>query len=102
MGILVNGTPQRKHIENAAAQGSARAIATLEGAPEPPDTLLYLWGWFLQLASGRSQGMMGSANISFQDVDAWARLMDQSPQPYEVEALMMMDVTWRNAQSEGK
>jgi len=109
MGVIVkdgtpDGTSTRKHLESAASlggrtPGSASAIKRLDNAPECPLVLLYLWGWFVQLSAGRASGPMGSSGISFQDVDAWARLMDHQPKPHEVNALMMMDVTFRNAQS---
>lgn len=41
-------------------------------------------------------GAHGPAPITYQDVDAWARLMDRQPEPYEVDALMKLDSAMRN------
>ena len=103
MGVIQDDATIRTHLEAAAklggrTPGSAEAIRRLNEEPEMPALLAHLWGWYVQLSAGRSSGMMGSTHISYQDVEAWARLMDHSPLPHEVEALMMMDTEFRSAQ----
>ena len=62
----------------------------LEG-PELPGTLHYLWGWWAELNGTRRVGQWGLEGITYQDIDAWARLTDRRPEPHEVQALIALD-----------
>lgn len=80
----------RAQLEVAAARGSVRARAALEGPPAPPE-LEYLLGWAIELGEGRRYGMNGPEPISYTDIDAWARLTGRAPAPHEVQALVLLD-----------
>jgi hypothetical protein len=76
--------------EAAARRGNPDAIEALR-MPPFPDTLMYLWKWFLEL-HGRSGAHMSGINpMSYSEIADWARLTDQHPEPYEVRALIELD-----------
>lgn len=79
-----------------ARRGDSEAAVLLDGPPFP-DTLGYLHQWFGELSNARGMGFTGPAAITYQDVDAWARLTDQHPAPHEVAALFAIDAAWRGA-----
>jgi hypothetical protein len=56
-----------------------------------PVALTYLWEWWCELSLVRRAGMSGPEPIDYRDVEAWARLMDKKPEPYEVRALLQLD-----------
>lgn len=90
-----DGTTQRAHWEASARRGNPDALARLEG-PRFPDALAYLHEWFVELSAARGEGVHGPAAITYQDIDAWARLMDRQPEPHEVAALTELDRAYRN------
>lgn len=92
-----DGTPVRVHLEGAAARGLASAIKALEG-PECPDALEYLWSWFQELERVRTFGAHGPDPITYQQIEAWARLMNRRPTPDDVQGLLMLDAIARNPQ----
>lgn len=98
MGKVVDGSSQREHLEKLAQKGHKTAIEKLDG-PGLPYALTYLWVWFLQVSAGRASSEGGLSGISYQDILAWSTLMDTSPVPHEVDALMQVDVAYRNANS---
>jgi hypothetical protein len=71
-----------------AARGREDAIAELQG-PEIPEALEYLWGWFLEQRPG------GEA-LSYEDIDAWARLTRRRLEPHEVHAMIELDSAIRS------
>jgi hypothetical protein len=89
-----DGVPQRDTWEAAAARGNVQAQRKLDSA-ELPDCLAYLWGWFLELYGRSGAGMAGLLPLSYTEVDAWARLTGNDPNPLEVEALMLLDAVMR-------
>lgn len=77
-----NGTPLRAHLQAAGVE---------EPNPKPfPEALAYLWGWFLDLHSGRPYGM-GPAPMTWEGVLAWATLTGNYPAPWEVRAIRALD-----------
>lgn len=50
----------------------------------------HIWGWFIQLSARRGGGF-GPAPLSYQEVDAWARLMGLDPTPWEIQQIMTID-----------
>ena len=91
------GVPARTHLERRAERGDRIGLEAREQlrGPEMPQALEYLWEWFLELNASRSVGMHGLAAITYQDIDAWARLTGREPDPLEVQALMQLDTAWR-------
>ena len=79
--------PRREHFERAAERGSAAARAALEG-PEIPDAVAYLYAWAMELHGRSGADMAGPALLSYQTVEAWARLTDRRVMPEEVTVLL--------------
>ena len=65
-----------------------------------PQELAYLWGWFLELHSGRTQTAMGPAPASHLDLMAWQSNNRIALEPWEARALMYLGQTWARAMSE--
>ena len=86
-----DGSTMREHWE---ASGSAVARAKLE-APEFPEDLAYLWDWTLELHGRSGVSMAGLNPLTYQTLDAWARLLERDPMPHEVEALILLDSALR-------
>ncbi|NTX58150.1 hypothetical protein [Myxococcus sp. CA039A] len=63
---------------------------------ELPAPLAHVWEWFCQLAGARSAGAFSLAPISYQDIDAWARLTGHRPTPAEVGLLRQLDDVFRD------
>lgn len=42
------------------------------------------------------------APLGHSEIDAWSRLTDSRPSPWEVRTLLAMDQAWRNAHAGGK
>jgi hypothetical protein len=84
-----------------AAKVSPEARAALAGGVEPPETLLYLYGWWQELRAAAGSGMDGPAPLSYRDLDAWARLTDRHPEPLEVRAILQIDAVARRGWREG-
>ena len=89
-----DGSTMREHWEHAAARGSVAARAKLE-APEFPEQLSYLWSWTLELHGRSGVSMAGLNPLTYQTLDAWARLTGRDPMPHEVEALILLDAALR-------
>lgn len=93
-----DGSSQAAHWREKARRGDAHAAALLEG-PRFPRSIGYLYTWFQDLSSTRTVGPFGLGAITFEQIDAWARLTDEHPQPHEISALRELDTAWRNAMS---
>ena len=62
--------------------------------PPFPDSLRYLWEWFVQLSDGRGSSGFGPNPLSWPDFDAWSRLMRVTPDVWEVTALRKLDTAY--------
>jgi hypothetical protein len=74
-------------------------------APDFPESLDYLLGYYDELAISRSAGMSGLDPIRYADIEAWQRLMDISLEPHEVVGLLQIDMATRfpgDAEEEAK
>lgn len=91
-----DGAAQRATWELAAKQGNADALAKMQ-LPEFPESIGYLHEWFHELSAGRGASMNGIAGLTYEGIESWARLTDRSPEPYEVNALFVLDNAWRGA-----
>lgn len=58
----------------------------------PPDGYI-IWEWFIQLDSRRQFNEAGAQATSYQEIEAWTKLMGWRPTPWEVETLVAMDQT---------
>lgn len=71
------------------------------GLPEMPETLYYLWDWFLKLNATRQYGM--SANmISFQEIHAFCNLYQIEMASWEVDLITQLDRVALTASKEDK
>jgi len=76
--------------------------------PEGPGD--WLLAWFVELSTrrtwlvvaGMAGGAMIPAPIGFAEIEAWARLTDSRPSPWEVQTLLAMDEAWRAAHAGAK
>lgn len=92
---MKDGLTEGHHLQLLADKGHKVAIEALEG-PEFPDALGYLWDWFLELDYARSTtAMEGAGPVTYEQVDAWCRLTDRHPEPFEVRALFVLDIAIR-------
>ena len=66
-------------------------LGTDQSVLDLPQAGMHVWEWFWQIEAGRRIGQHGPEAFSFTDIDAWARLSDEEPRPWEVRALMAMD-----------
>jgi hypothetical protein len=62
--------------------------------PEMPEGMAYLAGLFWELKRT-------SDPLTWQEMDAWARMMDREVEPEEARALMKMDSIYSRVMSEG-
>jgi hypothetical protein len=79
----------RAHLEAAAKLGDVSALAKLE-EPECPESMEYLRDWAYGLHGRSGVGTAGLAPPSYREIDAWARLTGNDPDPLEVEALIVL------------
>jgi hypothetical protein len=91
------------HLRQAAAQEGVDPSELIKGAfpdavREPPAELDWLWGLFVEVSNGRGyDGMGGSHGLSWQDLEAWSRLMGVELRPWEVEVMMQLEASFRLA-----
>lgn len=62
--------------------------------PEMDDSLIYLWGWFIELNSQRTSNGFGGNPIQFVDIQAWASLTQRNPTPWEIKTIRRLDQVW--------
>jgi hypothetical protein len=94
-----DGAAVGAHLAAAARRGHAGAAELLEG-PEIPEALADLAEWSRELARQRQYHMSGPQPLTYQEVEAWARLTDRQPAPHEVRALMLLDLVWAHPEPE--
>lgn len=83
-----SGTPLRQHLL-AAGQSELN--------PEPfPDLAAHVWGWFQELSTGRTGGF-GPNPLTWECIDAWARLTGTRLAPWEVRAIKALDLAYLTA-----
>jgi hypothetical protein len=66
------------------------------GLPDPPEGLLYLWGYFLKLSNRRQSGM-GVNPITYTELDGFMRLSKVSLEAWEVDLIFALDDVARRA-----
>jgi hypothetical protein len=94
------GFAQRDHLRGLVRRGMAtEAQRRLLAGPPFPDLLAYLWDWFMELDRARTIGMNGPDLLTYQVIDAWARLTGREPWPHEVAALISLDLVTRHPEA---
>jgi hypothetical protein len=86
-----DGSSERDHLEAAADRGNEAAIKALEGPPVPEE-VAYLKRWAVELYGRSGIGMSGLAPLTYSTLESWMRLKGVVLEPYEVEALMAIDM----------
>ena len=66
----------------------------IDTAPECPDELRYLLGWFHQLNGARGSNGFGWNPVGYHEIWAWAQLTGIAPVPWEVRVLARLDHIW--------
>lgn len=61
--------------------------------PPPPDEVVYLLGWFVDIAAGRQAGM-GVSPLAWVEIEAWFRLSDIQPTPFELATIRALDAAF--------
>jgi hypothetical protein len=62
--------------------------------PDPPE-LAYLVEWFRECSTGRrNEGLGSNAPLSWQDIDAWARLTGRHLSTFELRVLKLLDAIY--------
>lgn len=67
----------------------------VEGDPDdqlPPLELVHIWGVFTDLRNAAGSSGFGPAPITYQEIDAYSRLMQIEFEPWEVELFKELDV----------
>jgi hypothetical protein len=65
----------------------------LTKAPVLRPELEFLWSWFIDLASARQMGGMGSPQpLSFADIWSWCQLHAIALAPWQVRAIRLLDM----------
>jgi hypothetical protein len=85
----------RRALQATARRGVSSAAKLLTGPPFP-ESIDYLWDWFRELDRARTHSMNGPDPLTYQAIDAWARLTGREPAPHEVDALLSLDAVFRN------
>lgn len=100
-----DGVPQRVYLEGLVKRRAyigevryAAAMADLRG-PERPEALDYLWERFATLDGMRHEGTHGPAPFTPESIAAANVLFCWQLEPYEVEALRMLDVASRHPET---
>lgn len=65
--------------------------------PDVPAEATHLWRWFMDLNAGRQAG---DVPLSWEALDAWARLTGRRLTSWEVDALRRIDTAWLKAAAE--
>lgn len=90
------GSSIRETLAKGASNGDPNAIARLAGPPLP-ETLVYLWRWYLELRAVQHSGLNGPEPINHTQLLAWQQNTGRSLAPWEVDAIIALDTSARRA-----
>ena len=62
--------------------------------PDIPAGWEVFWEWFWELSSGRGHTGFGPQPLSWQDMEAWARISGIELQPWQALVFRAMDQAW--------
>lgn len=95
-----DGAPWRAHLEARARgrdAGAEQARADL--VPPPcPQRYAYLFDWFGELHRQRTYTEHGPTPLGWMDLDAWMRVTQRTPSPWEIRMLSALDDAFFAAQ----
>lgn len=86
-------------MEQAAKFGSKAATKKLESVPVCPAQTEYLVEWVSQLFGRSGIGFGTIAPLSYSTIAFWSELKRVTLEPYEVEALIVLDAAMRAEES---
>lgn len=89
----------RSKLESVAKQ-TGREVPELENLLEVPDTMKFLWMYFIDLHNSRGSNGFGVNCISYTEIDAYFRLMDIKPAEWEIQVIKRLDNLAMKIQSE--
>jgi len=84
-----DGASLRDHLESVRRQ-TGQTPPQLEPV-EAPESILYLWQYFCDLAGGRDYGEAGPKPIFWGDIKAWSELTRTNLAAWEVDVLKALD-----------
>jgi len=83
-----DGKPLRSHLESIYRQTGHKPEKLIN--TDCPESMQYLWEYFLELHNTRGGGM-GISSISYTEMQAWCSLLSIHITPTEVEIIKMID-----------
>lgn len=98
---LPSGSSERDNLMGIVANKPSSspeyklAMTRLEGGVSLPDSLAYLFNWFLELRAAQRSDMNGLAPIGYTDLNDWAALTGREPAPWEIDIITALDRTVR-------
>ncbi len=66
----------------------------LRDAPEFPSELSHVWEIFMELSTGRREGLNGLAALDWCSIDSYCRLTERRFSYYELTTLRRLDNIW--------
>lgn len=105
-----DGATQGAHLRQAQESAKAlglewAALEEIEADPDPsvmlPEGFDFIWGVFGELNVGRGSGFAPNP-IAWADILAWSVLYSIRLDPWELDALRLLDAVWLKAMSEGR
>ena len=83
-------------------QGNREAEETLSGLPTLPEVLEYLWEYYNQLSVTRQNFGWGPTALTYQEIAAWSKLRNVKLDPWELDALLMVDSVFLTVSAEAE
>lgn len=74
-----------------------RKLPELEDLVELPDSMQYVWSWFIELHNARTSNGFGLNPITYADIKAYFDLYDIVPQDWQVQLIKQLDNVALNA-----
>lgn len=84
-----DGRTLREHLEGISARKGQNHPDLI--GPDFPVAGLYLWGWFQEIALGRTGTGFGPAPLSAQEIKAWSDLTQIRITPWEFGVIRTLD-----------
>ncbi|MDD1627270.1 MAG: hypothetical protein LUQ26_07325 [Methylococcaceae bacterium] len=94
---LGDGVSLRTHLEKVYQTTGILPEELRLNLPEP---FTYLWDFFLQLHCARGSNGFGPASINYHDILAWQTVTETQLKPFELRAILAMDIEYMKAISD--
>lgn len=76
--------------------------AQLANAPELPDLIAHVWGYFVELHQERGSNGMEASRITSSQMKDWCWASGNDLALWERKAIRAIDTVWMNAQGDSK